>query len=120
MSSLLSSECADDSQETLKAFLSSTEGIEQASSTDILQARSPLSVCPICGVKMSTNNNPILNQHIDECLNRSTIESVIEESLPITKSRKSYKRSQRSLTTYLVAEDRSIKKQKYEQNAPLM
>ena len=110
-------------QETLKSFLkpltsseasSMTEGISNGSVDDLhLQidesatpAEVPLGItddnlqaCPICGCQVSAENL-ILNQHIDECLNKPAIKEAIQDSatLPLFRG-ESRKRNQRGNTT---------------------
>ena len=113
-------------QETIKSFLkphskTDTDIHSAAAGTDLSSTESSnssqygnsMSTCPICGVNLSTNNL-VLNQHIDECLNKPTIESVIKESYstnapslrePQVRTTKSSKKRQRTLATYFVAED---------------
>ena len=54
--------------------------------------------CPVCGAQVS-NNNTTLNQHIDECLNRSAIKEATNTRAIQTPSQRplSHKRTQTSL-----------------------
>ena len=117
--------CIDRKQETLKSFLVPRTSDESTDySTEVTPSESSQvtnSTCPICGVKVSTDNL-IINQHIDECLNRSTIESVVLESSSDAGSsskdaagtelhcRKSCKRGQQTLTHLIVEDTRKRKK----------
>lgn len=98
-------------QETLKSFLKPLSSSELAGSgADDLQIATPAEVplgstkdhlqdCPICGCQVSAENL-ILNQHIDECLNKSAIKEAIQDcaTLPLFRG-ESRKRNQRGNTT---------------------
>ena len=113
-------------QETLKSFLKPLTSSEASSMTERisngsahkhgsaddlhLESATPAEVplgstddnlqdCPICGCQVSAENL-ILNQHIDECLNKPAIKEAIQDSatLPLFRG-ESRKRNQRGNTT---------------------
>lgn len=65
-------------------FPSNTEQPNNVLSADLSAAHHKLpptpmiNFCPLCGSQMSTKNS-ILNQHIDQCLNKSAIEEAVKD-----------------------------------------
>lgn len=91
-------------QGTLKSFLkpevvAAGPGDETESQIDESAEVQLEEDCPICGCQVSADNL-ILNQHIDECLNKSAIQEAIQDcaTLPLSRG-ESRKRNQRGNTT---------------------
>ncbi len=78
VSILCLSDC-ENNQGTLKSFLKSSSCKPNSDIINQPASINTKSMCPICGQKVSTDDNLILNQHIDECLNSTAIKEACSE-----------------------------------------